>query len=109
MDTNNISKQERAAEKIKQIKGFYIHLTIYVIMNIAIIAVNTVAQINNGWSVFDALFFFGHLITPVAWGLGLFFHGMKVFGFRTFFSKEWEERQIKKYLDEEKKEYEKYK
>tara|TARA_R110000868_G_scaffold353280_1_gene614521 strand:- start:206 stop:535 length:330 start_codon:yes stop_codon:yes gene_type:complete len=109
MDTNNSNKRARAAEKIKQIKGFYIHLTIYVIMNITIFAINMIAQINNGWEFYDALFFFGNLITPIAWGIGLFFHGAKVFGFSPFFSKDWEERQIKKYLDEEKKEYEKYK
>ena len=109
MDTNTINKQKRAAEKIKQIKGFYMHLTIYVIMNVTIISVNIMAQVQNGWSFLDALFFFGNLITPIAWGIGLFFHGARVFGMRSFFSKEWEERQIKKYLDEQKNEYEKYK
>jgi hypothetical protein len=37
------------------------------------------------------------------------FHGLKVFSYNPFFNKEWEERQIRKYMEREKREAEKYK
>jgi len=50
-----------------------------------------------------------HFITLFAWGIGLAFHASKVFGFNPFLGKDWEESQIKKFMDEDKKEMDKFK
>jgi hypothetical protein len=39
----------------------------------------------------------------LGWGIGLFFHAMKVFNWFPFFNKEWEEKKIKQYMEQEKK------
>jgi len=44
--------------------------------------------------------------TAFFWGIGLFFHFLSVFGSNFLFSKNWEERQIKKYMDDDNKHWE---
>jgi hypothetical protein len=35
------------------------------------------------------------------WGIGLFFHGITAFDAVPFFNREWEERKLKQFLEEE--------
>lgn len=90
-------KYERAKKRVHDEKGFYAHLAIYIVINIFILIMN-IRHINldisdwGFWSIF---------ITPVLWGIGLFFHWMKVFDKNPFFSKDWEERKINEILKEE--------
>lgn len=93
-------KLERAKEKIKELKGFYIHFTVYVIVNLFILGSIVV---NSGW---DAFFNIGTYFTPFFWGLGIVGHYSKVSGSLLFFSKDWENRQIEKYMEKEKRESE---
>jgi hypothetical protein len=37
------------------------------------------------------------------WGIGLFFHALEVFKLVPFLNKDWEERKIKQFMEEEKK------
>ncbi|WP_251795844.1 MULTISPECIES: 2TM domain-containing protein [unclassified Arenibacter] len=52
---------------------------------------------------------FGTFTVWLFWGIGLLFHGLKVFSYNPFFNKDWEEKHIRKYMEEEKREVEKYK
>ncbi len=109
MDLANQDKRTRAKERIKQLKGFYTHFMIYIFVNVMITTVITVSLMYNGYSFFEALSNFGSFSTWFFWGIGVFFHAVKTFSVNPFFNKEWEERQIQKYLDDEKRESEKYK
>jgi len=84
----------RAKTKVKKIKGFYIHLAVYMIINGLLIITNTLA---NGWDGFKSSL----LTTSLFWGIGLFFHWYGVFGKDVLFSKEWEKRKIKELMDEQ--------
>ena len=98
METNGIDKNvAKAKKKVEELKGFYIHLTIFIVINLLLIAVKLIGHHYYG----DA--------TPIFWGIGLAFHAIKVFNGNPFFSKEWESRQIRKYMEEDQKEAEKYK
>jgi len=103
-----ISKRERAKKRVKELKGFFIHLMVYVFVNLMITSVIVVSLMYNGSSFWDALANAGSLSTWFFWGIGLAFHAIKVFSYNPFFNKDWEERQIQKYLEEERKESEKY-
>ncbi|SHI63188.1 2TM domain-containing protein [Aquimarina spongiae] len=97
MQTPDQQKYERAKQRVKEEKGFYIHLTIYIIINTLILFVNTnfESQGFKNWLQW-------HLyVTPVLWGIGLLFHYIKAFDKNPFFSKKWEERKIKEILREE--------
>jgi hypothetical protein len=104
----NLNKKQRAKKRIEELKGFYIHFMVYVFINIMITVVVTVSLMHNGYSFWEAIGNFGSFSTWLFWGIGIFFHGLKVFSYSPFFNKEWEERQIQKYLDEDQRESEKY-
>ncbi|MEO2052650.1 2TM domain-containing protein [Flagellimonas beolgyonensis] len=101
MEKFNKEKYNRAKKQVDELKGFYIHATIYVVIN-TFILVNIFLNTDNFWQ-------WPHFITLFAWGIGLAFHASKVFGFNPFLGKDWEERQIKKFMDEDKKEMDKFK
>jgi hypothetical protein len=43
----------------------------------------------------------------LGWGIGVLFHGMKAFNYSPFLGKDWEERKLKEFMDQEKnKKYE---
>ena len=96
-------KYERAKKKMEDIKGFYTHLVVYLIVNTMLILVQ-LGIFTRGfygiefpeWSVFS---------TPFFWGIGLFFHGLYVFLHRFRFFKDWEERKIKEYMDKDEAEF----
>lgn len=106
MERKNV-KLERAKKRLKELKGFYWHLTAYIVVNTFITISTIVGRINNGAEIMDVLDF-GSFATWFFWGIGLFFHGMKVFSYNPIFSKEWEERQIQKYIEKDRQEAEKY-
>ena len=98
-------KLKRAKKQVEEIKGFYIHLTIYVIVNTFIIiniGLQNFGNANEFWS-------FPTFVTPFFWGIGLAFHALNTFKRNRLFGKKWEERMIQKYMEEDKKEAEKYK
>ncbi|MCL6265509.1 2TM domain-containing protein [Flagellimonas myxillae] len=93
-------KYNRAKKKIEEIKGFYIHLLIFVVIN-TFILVNIYLNSDNFWQ-------WPHFVAFFGWGVGLLIHAGKTFGFILFFGKDWEERQIQKYIEKDKKEMDKY-
>jgi len=109
MENNNLNKKERAQQRVKDLKGFYIHFMVYLFVNVMISTVVAVSLIYSGDSFFEAVSNFGVFSTWLFWGIGVVFHAIKVFSYNPFFNKEWEERQIQKYLDEDRKESAKYK
>ncbi len=96
----NIDQQKRyknAKKRVDDEKGFYTHLTFYVIINLVVLFVNTnfESQGFKNWSQW-------HLyITPILWGIGLLFHGLRVFNNNFIFSKDWERRKIDEIMKEE--------
>ena len=96
------NKYGRARKRVEQIKGFYVHLTVYLVVNAAIlIALYFVtADKGNFWKP-------GHFSTPFFWGIGVAFHAIKTFRINPLFGKKWEERQIRKYMEEDRRESDK--
>ena len=93
METNReFQKYQEAVKKVKEIKGFYSHLISYIGTNLFFLFINLKYSPEVYW-------FFWPMFS---WGIGLFFHGMRVFGYFPFFSKDWEERKIKEFIEQEK-------
>jgi len=104
----NSNKKVRAQKRVEELKGFYIHLMVYLLVNFMISTVIVVSHMYEGDSFIDAIWDFATVSTWLFWGIGIFFHGLKVFANNSLFNKEWEERQIQKYIEEDKKQSEKY-
>ena len=106
---------EAAKKRVKDIKGFYAHLRAYILVNILILLLRmgivdiiTAKNPEVDPSFFDWLDL-NVLITPLLWGIGLLIHGIFVFRYRFPFLKNWEERQIKKIMEEEEAREKKFK
>ncbi|WP_394759620.1 2TM domain-containing protein [Flavobacterium sp.] len=88
-----------ALKRVKKIKGFYTHLTVYVIINIMIVIIN-IQNLEIGESYFKKENFF----TAFFWGIGLVAHALSVFGKNLFFGSEWEEKKIQELIEKDEKE-----
>ena len=103
--TDNYMKEQqyvKAKKRVKDIKGFYSHLAVYIIVNIfisGVIVYGLTNEDNYGFS--EAVTHFGTYSTWLFWGIGLFFHWLGVFGFKNFFGKSWEEKKIKEMMDKD--------
>ena len=97
-------KLKRAKKRVDELKGFYIHFAIYIAIN-AFIMINIAVR---SWGDSDSFWQFGTFVTPVFWGIGLLFHALYTFRINPFLGKDWERRQIQKYMDEDRNEANKY-
>jgi hypothetical protein len=103
--TDKNQKLEKAKKRVEEIKGFYTHLLVYILVNLflLLIASNIFDGIASfhvpGWSYFT---------TPFFWGIGLLFHGLYVFQFKSGFLKKWEERKIREIMDKDEEEMQKF-
>ncbi len=105
---DNRDKKKRAKKRVEELKGFYIHFTIYILVNTFISTMKIVRNLGEGESFSQAFFDFGTFAVWFFWGIGVFFHGLKVFSYNPFFGKDWEQKQIQKFMDKDKNEAEKY-
>ena len=103
MQDYNEEKYERAKKKVKEIKGFYTHLTVYLVVNtmILLLRLNFFKDGFANISIPDWSYF----TTPFFWGIGLTFHGLYTFQHKFSFFKRWEERKIKEYMDRDNEEF----
>ena len=93
METNNdFERYQKAKKQVQELKGFYSHLLSYVIVMIVIIYINLKYTPEVLWFIW----------TLLGWGIGIFFHAMRVFNFFPFFNKDWEKNKIKQFMEEEK-------
>jgi hypothetical protein len=89
-------RYEQAVKRVKKIKGFYTHAVAYVLVNLFIVYLNF-RNLPSGESYFQAKNF----VTAFFWGIGLFAHGVSVFGQNLVFGKNWEERKIKELMEKD--------
>jgi len=86
---------EKAAKRVEELKGFYGNLISYCIFIPFLFIINWRTSPQYYWAFWPML----------GWGIGVVAHAFQVFGI----GKDWEERQIQKYLEKEEKEANKWK
>jgi len=105
IDNNNNTDFEkedaylRAEKRIKELKGFYSHAFFYVVINLFLIGMVAFNSGSDLWS-------FGTFSTAFFWGIGLSFHALGVFGKNALFSKSWEERKVREYMQKDETKWE---
>ncbi|HSI68596.1 MAG TPA: 2TM domain-containing protein [Gillisia sp.] len=92
-----------AQKRVKDIKGFYIHLLVYLFVNIAIMVVQI-----KGKNMWEELQDITNYSTVFFWGIGLVAHWAGVFGSGLILGRRWEERKIKEIMDKEMQEKRKW-
>jgi hypothetical protein len=84
---------ERARKRVKEKKGFYAHLTSYLIVMAFLTILNLLTAPATWWVVWPAL----------GWGIGLAFHYFGVFGILNMGNQDWEEKEMAKEISKLKK------
>ncbi|MET0759136.1 MAG: 2TM domain-containing protein [Flavobacterium sp.] len=90
----NYQEEERynkAKKRVEAIKGFYGNLAAYIVVNIGLLVINLVTSPEHLWFFWPML----------GWGVGVAFHGMRVYNYMPFLGKDWEERKMKEFMDKE--------
>lgn len=109
IENNNRRKLIRAKKRVEELKGFYVHFGVYLVVNVFITVIKVVRNMVEGETMGDALWDFGAFAVWLFWGIGLAFHAAKVFSYNPFLAKGWEERQIQKYMERDRDESQKFK
>jgi len=100
MGNYNLSDEQiyqKAKKKANQIRGFYYNLGCYCVVIPFLIFINLTYVPEFHWFWFSML----------GWGTGVLMHGMDVFGLNPFLGKNWEERKLHQFIEEEKQKQEK--
>lgn len=91
MENYNQLQLLKAKKKVKKVKEFYTHLIVYICVNTFFLVINLLNPNEGYWFLFPL---FG-------WGIGLFSHAAGTFNFIPFLNRDWENRKIKQYMDQE--------
>lgn len=87
--------QERLAQAkryIKQLLGFYIHATVFVLVNLGLMGLNL---------FLGRPYWFGWVL--LGWGLGLAGHAILIYVPRLTFVSDWQERKLRQLMSEKPK------
>jgi transcriptional regulator with XRE-family HTH domain len=82
------AEEALAFAQVRKLKGFYLHLTQYVIVVTLLLGINLWAHPQYLWVRWVAM----------GWGIGVLFHGLRVFERFSPFGAEWEKKQVEKRL-----------
>ena len=87
---NTEDKYQKAKRRVEEIRGFYIHLVVYVLVNAFLFLLDITTSPNVLWFYWVLL----------GWGIGLVVHAAYVFGFGPWLGPDWEEKKIEETMDQ---------
>ncbi|MEM1256999.1 MAG: 2TM domain-containing protein [Bacteroidota bacterium] len=104
------TKRELAKKRVAEYKGFFRHLKVFIFIN------GLFYLFKTGWleSIMpegfpqEAYYFDWVDLNVIIWGVILIVHGLTLYRHRLTFLKKWEDRQIRKYMDQDREETKKY-
>lgn len=84
-------KYQKAKERVEALRGFYVHLTVYIIVNLGLVFINLTTSTGYLWFVWPLM----------GWGIAVVIHGLRVFGLAGLPGSDWEERKIREIMENE--------
>ena len=85
------TKYQRAKKRVEALRGFYVHLGVYVVVNLFLFLFNIVTTP-------DSLWFYWPLL---GWGIAIVVHASSVFIFGRPLGADWEEKKIREIMAKE--------
>jgi hypothetical protein len=82
-------KYQKAKERAAALRGFYGHLSVYVIVNLGLFLINMIMSPENLWFIWPLM----------GWGIGIVVHALRVFG--GTFASNWEEKKTAELMENE--------
>jgi hypothetical protein len=83
-------KYQRAKARVAALRKFYMHLGIYVLVNLSLFLRNILMSPDNLWFYWPLL----------GWGIAIAIHAFSVFGIGGLLDADWEKRKIQEILKE---------
>ncbi len=84
---------KKAKKRVQEIKSFYVHLVVYLFVNVALVVLNLIVSPGQLWFYW----------TTFGWGIGLAAHAISVYGKVSIFGDNWEEEKIRTYMEKYRK------
>ena len=84
-------KYQKAKKRVEALRGFYVHLCVYVVVNLGLFLRNISTSPENLWFYWPLL----------GWGIAIGLHALSVFGPGRRFGAEWEENKIAEIMEED--------
>ena len=94
-------KYLKAKGKVDRLRGFYVHLIVYCIVNTCISTYKVLKGLEYGESFEEAVLDTGTFILWGFWGIGLALHAFAIFGLPMILGKNWEEKKLIEFMEEE--------
>jgi hypothetical protein len=91
--TDDRERYEWARRRVRELRAFYMHLTVFVGVNILLHVINFATSPRAYWAVWPL---FG-------WGIGLVAHALATYRWMPFAGKDWEERKIRELLEKDRR------
>ena len=88
--TTEETSYRRVKERVEELKGFYTHLAVWLVVNLGLLLIDLAA--GSGWWFFWPL---------VGWGVAVAIHAVVVFGIEGPLGRGWEERKIRELMERE--------
>ncbi|MFN8633065.1 MAG: 2TM domain-containing protein [Chloroflexota bacterium] len=86
------SDYQRALERVRALRGFYVHLMVYVAVNLGLMAIDWLTDPPGlTWAYYPL----------VGWGVALAIHALNLFVADGLFGPRWEERKVRELLSRE--------
>ena len=73
---------QKAKQRLTALRGFYVHLSVYVIVNLGLFLINMTTSPGTLWFIWPLM----------GWGIAIVLHALRVFG--GAFGSNWEEKKI---------------
>jgi hypothetical protein len=89
--TEGQDRYQRAKARVEAIRGFYIHLAIYLLVNLCLFAINMLSDPHSLWFYWPLL----------GWGIAVAIHALTVFWSVAAPGSDWEERKIREYMNQD--------
>ena len=81
-------EEQKVMESVRDIKAFYVHLMVYLIMVPTFFVIDLMSSEGLQWAWWPVM----------GWGIGILSHGLTVFEVFNLFGAKWERKQIEKRL-----------
>ena len=90
-------KYLQAKKKVKLLRRFYIHLFIFLIVNITLLVKLIMLEKDESLDTLVWLI----LNVMITWSIGIIIHAWCFFDGKILFSKDWEQRKIEEFIQDE--------
>ena len=84
------TRYQNAKKRVEELRGFYVHLTVYVVVNLFLFALNMLTSPGSLWFYWPLL----------GWGIAVALHALRAFGSGRRLGAEWEDRKIEELMNQ---------